>query len=608
MNSSIFSRRSVLLVYFGLSAGIFATFWQLRHHEFLTYDDDLFIVRNVHITGGLTWENVQWAWSTRPDYYWRPLTWLSLMLDWHFFGANAGAHHLTSVALHLATTLVLFRVFQLMTASVWRSAIVAALFAWHPLHVEPVAWASDRVDVLSGLFFVLSLWAYASYAGRNCARSKVKSLGENGGTNIHNSTFNLQGTKYYWMSLFFFLLALMAKPTVMTLPCVLLLLDFWPLKRMERFELKIVRRLLLEKLPFFFLSAGAASLAVLQQNKGGLIVSMQQLPLSLRLANAVISCGRYLRKAIWPNDLTVFYPHPVSWPVLLVVGTLLLLIVVSFFAMIRARRFPYLFVGWFWFLVTLLPVSGIVQVGIQSMADRYAYIPLIGLSIVFAWGGNSLAETFHEMRMAVVIASVVVLVLGAFLWCAGSQASYWQNTETLFRHALLVTPSSPVAHRNLASALLKNGKSEEAIVHYTACLQLDPSDFVGQINLGLLLRRKGKTEEALVHYRAALSIKEDSSLALNNLAWLLATISDARFRNGAEALKLAHRAVTITKHKDAEALDTLAAAQAETGEFAAAIQTAEQAVQLADASNEKQMAHDIRARLKLYQSGKAFHE
>jgi tetratricopeptide (TPR) repeat protein len=486
-------------------------FWQVRNHDFTNFDDDRYITANQHVQAGVTREGILWAFSVNPDHasFWVPLTWLSFMLDFELYGLNPGGYHCTNLLLHLANIVLLFLVVNRMTGEVWKSAFVAALFALHPLHVESVAWVTERKDVLSTLFWMLTVLAYINYAAHPCFRS-------------------------YLPITVTFALGLMAKPMVVTLPFVLLLLDYWPL---ERFQPHLwlssnhsprsksysasergmsILRLVLEKTPLFVLAAIVSVMTFLAQQSSGAAKSMAQYPLTDRIANAVVSYVRYIGKMIWPENLAAFYPHPGnSLPVWHITGAALLLISVSLVVMRSARRHPYFLVGWLWYLGTLVPVIGLVQSGDQAMADRFTYVPLIGLFIMITWGASELVKTWrHRGIILAVVASTVLLI---FAICSALQVRYWKNDITLFTHALEVTDNNSLAHHNLGSALAIQGRYEEAIAHFVETLRISPNDAGTHYSLALALAKQGRLNEAIAHYSDALRIKPDYPEALNGL-------------------------------------------------------------------------------------------
>ncbi len=479
---------SFALICLGLALGTLALYWPLTHHPFILFDDEQYISANPHVTSGLSGKNLVWAFTNGEAANWHPLTWLSHQLDCELFGPQAaGSHHLVNVLLHIANTLLLFLFLRGATGALWRSAFVAAFFAWHPLHVESVAWASERKDTLSTLFWLLTLMAYGRYALlAKGQRSKTKA--------------------YYALALGLFTLGLMSKPMVVTLPFVLLLLDFWPLNRWRGTpgdgQLKTLSRLALEKIPFFLLAAAGSAVTYLVQTGAG--AEWKTLLLD-RLGNAVLAYVRYVGKLFWPTDLALVYSHPSHWPVLLALGALAALAAWTFLCVRQWQRQPYLIFGWLWFLGTLVPTIGIVQVGAQSMADRYTYIPSIGFFIAIVW---TLAE-FGKARPPLK-RIFGLLGSGALVGCllvTAIQISYWRDNITLFRHALSVTQNNYVAANCLGKAYEKIGDQAHARVLYQETVRLAPRYPQGQFNLAMSLLESGETAAALEHLQAAAALE-----------------------------------------------------------------------------------------------------
>jgi protein O-mannosyl-transferase len=466
------------IICFVLAAVTLAVYWPLTSHPFIIFDDDDYIVGNSHVTSGLTWTNVIWAFQTGASANWHPLTWISHMIDCDLYGLNPGGHHLTNLIFHIANTLLLFLLLKEMTGAMWRSAFVAALFAWHPMHVESVAWASERKDVLSAFFWMLTLLAYVRYAKKPNAA-------------------------VYFLALLFFACGLMSKPMVVTLPFVLLLLDFWPLGRISNCGLQIAdcKIVLLEKIPFFALAAAASAVTFLVQKTAG---AFAQTPLPLRLENAALAYARYLSKLFWPTDLAIVYPYPNQWPALFVAGAALLLVTWSVLFVFRAKQNPYLIVGWLWFLGTLVPTIGLVQVGAQSMADRYTYIPSIGLFILVVWGVNDLFDLWPERKKFLPLAASVALT--GCLAVTSLQLNYWRNSIELFLHAIAVTKDNYVAYNTLGKAFEKSGQKDKALFLYSETVRIEPRYPQGQFNLAMSLLEYGKRDEALAHLKIAANL------------------------------------------------------------------------------------------------------
>jgi tetratricopeptide (TPR) repeat protein len=479
----------------------FAAFWQVRHNEFISLDDNLYVTENLHVQRGLTVKGLAWALTRSYAGHWHPITWLSHMLDYNLYGLNPGGHHMTNVFFHVANTLLLFLLLEKMTGALWRSGFVAALFAVHPLHVESVAWVAERKDVVFTLFWILTLWAYSFFV-------KKPKLGR------------------YLMVLLCFILSLMSKPMAVTLPFVLLLMDFWPLGRFK-LEKSIdaaqqgipLSRLILEKIPLFLLTAGFSVFTLLSHWKGGALTSFVKIPLGMRIGNALVSSIDYITKMIWPAHLAVLYPHPMSLPIWETVGAALLLIILTALMFIAGRRWPYLIVGWLWYLGTLVPVMGLVQAGPQAMADRFTYIPLIGLFIVVAYGVPDLLTRWRYRN--IVLAASGGLVLTILIITTLSQVRLWQNSITLFNHTLKVTGDNPIIHNNLGVTLMKQGREKEAWAHCTRALEINPNYADALYNQGALLVGQGKDQEAMALFAKTLRIKPSHAEAHHYLGVLL---------------------------------------------------------------------------------------
>ena len=509
-----------------LVAVTLAVYWPVMRYDFVNYDDPNYIESNVHVQTGLTLPNLVWAFSTRQTANWHPLTWLSLMLDVELFGKAPVGPHVTNLLFHLANTVLVFLLLRRLTglrpengtgaatpqaAATWRSAFVAALFGLHPLHVESVAWISERKDVLSTFFGLLALLFYAGYAQK---RSRAK-----------DSAVALDSrlsTLDYSMALLFFALGLMSKPMLVTLPFVMLLLDYWPLERFKgqgsRFK---VQSLVWEKIPFFILSAVSCVVTFIVQQKSGAMVSLMKISMTGRIENIFVSYGRYLGKTFWPVNLAVLYPHPIYWDAGLVIFSLLLVIGLSVAAVWLGRRFPFVFTGWFWFVGTLIPVIGLVQVGNQSMADRYTYVPLIGVFIILAWGMGELCASRRLPGQFMVMAALFLLVASALR--TRDQTGHWRNSGTLFRHTLAVTQNNYIAYNDLGTYLSEVGQVTEAMDCYTKSLQINPDNSDALYNLGNALAKSGNLDGAMEHYRRVLQIAPARADVLNNLGIALAS-------------------------------------------------------------------------------------
>ena len=478
-------RRSAVVL--GLVAAVLAAFWPALHNGFVSYDDIHYLTENPYVRRGFTAETLWWALTTHQPNYWHPLTLLSHMVDWQLYGAAPAGHHATNLALHAANTVLVFLFFERTTGAVWRSALVAALFGLHPLRVESVAWAAERKDVLSTLLWLLTLHAYAGWVARpRRGRFLLVAIG--------------------------FALGLAAKPMLVTLPLTLLLLDFWPLGRLGEARGRL-RRLVVEKLPLVPIAAAAAIATVAAQREGKLR-SLEEYPLVLRIENAVVSYVAYLWKTLWPRDLAVLYPYPDAVPLAKVLACAALLVVVTMVAWRLRRSRPSLLFGWLWFLVTLVPVLGLFQVGEQAMADRFTYVPLIGIFVAVAWLVPAAAPSL------VTAAAAAVLLLLALQ--TRIQVRYWRNAATLFEHALAVEERNPVAHMNFGFELLQAGDVDAAIGHLERSIELRPYYLNARVELGNALLKRGRTGEAVVQYTLATQIDPRSVAALTNLGHALA--------------------------------------------------------------------------------------
>jgi protein O-mannosyl-transferase len=661
------SERPIIIgIYLFIAAITLAVFGQTTHYGFVNFDDDLYVYNTPGIKAGLSVKGISLAFISQHARNWHPLTTISHMLDCQLYGLNAGGHHATNLILHIIAVCLLFQGLQRMTGMPWRSAVVAALFAVHPLHVESVAWISERKDVLSAVFLFLMLSAYARYA-------RTPSIWR------------------YLLVAGFFVAGLMSKPMLVSAPVILLLLDYWPLDRMRgqggeirdrRSEASrhwaVIGRLLLEKIPLFVLSAGACVITfVLQKRATGAI---PPLPLLWRFENAVASYVIYAWKTLWPTRLAVFYPHPndtlPTWELIFVVA---FLIGITTAAIIWRRKRPYLLVGWFWYLVMLVPVIGIVQVGEQGHADRYTYLPSVGLFLAAVWIAADMAAVPRSRFRLVVATATTTVLLALLCWTAFVQTSYWRNSDTLWNHALAVTSDNDVAHNNLgylfsdrgdldkaishfesaarirsgktnphydvasafvqvnlADALARKGRSDEAMAHYEEAIRLQPYDAdayynrgnlffaKGQVDaaiadwektlliqpndadahtcLGNAFLRQGSLKEAIEQYEMAVTLAPDDPHSRNNIAWILATSSDGSIRDGAKALGFAQQAAALSGGREPQFLRTLSAAYAETGRFTEAISAARQAVAIANMQGKQGLAKDLEKDLVFYRA------
>ncbi len=512
------------LIWLALVVMTWTVFFQVLDFEFVDYDDGPYVFDNQHVLGGLTWENVRWSLSgagTELMGIWHPLTWLSLMLDAQIFGSGAYGFHLTNLLFHTASVLMLFTVLRRMTGAVWNSAFVAALFAVHPLHVESVAWVSERKDVLSMFFGLVALWAYARYARRPSA-------------------------SWYLLALTAFVLSLLSKPMLVTLPFLLLVLDWWPLRRVRGSTSSdestactadaIGRdvatpeggpscpprswgRLFWEKSPFFVITAVFCLVAVLGQHKAGAVSSLEQVPLGMRASNAIVVYVIYIGMNVWPTKLSFYYPFPDSIPLLDVVGSAVLLILVTLVAIAQARQRPYLLVGWLWYLGTLVPMIGLVKAGGPGICDRFTYFPGLGLFIAVTWLAAAVVPVGFWPRRALWLFGAVLLI--AYTVTAWRQASVWRNSITLFEHSLAVTEKNEQIHTNLGAVWQEKKNFDKAIYYYRKAIEIEPQHAMAHVNLGKVLSILGRFNEAIEHYQAALEVDPEHLSACNNLGNLL---------------------------------------------------------------------------------------
>jgi Tfp pilus assembly protein PilF len=569
-----------------LTAIIWIVFGQTLSHEFINFDDDRYVYENTQVSSGLTLDGFKWLLTHSHASLWHPLTTLSHMADCQIYGLKPGGHHFTNIVLHNIGAILLFLVFRGMTGSIWRSAFVAVIFAIHPMRVESVAWIAERKDVLSGVFFMLTLGAYLLYTRR-------PSIG-----------------RYVTMSIFL-ACGLMSKATFVAVPLVLLLLDSWPLQRVKDFP--DWRRMIVEKIPLFVLSVAAAAATMFAQTVT--MASLEQLPLLPRLKNAAVSVMVYLRQMFWPTDLAVFYPHPHDQLNILVVAMAAMLIVsITIIAILVHQKYPYVFVGWFWYLVLLVPVLGIVQAGLQARADRFTYLPHIGITMLVTWGCADLTQRWRNRQ--IILVSAATLVIAASMVLSYKQTTYWRDSISLWEHALTVTPDNQTAHTNLAAALWTKGRIAEshqharaaAIAHARTTLKDFPFDVPTHNDLGVLLLQNGDVRGGIEQWEISLQLNPDDGNALNNLAWVLATHPADASRDGKRAVELAVKATTLPGGNVPIVLRTLAAAYAESGDFSKAIDTAQRAVDLATAQNNTSLLATLRHDIELYQARTPYRE
>ena len=488
-------RRQKWLVCALLGTAALAVYWPALHCGFVNYDDPAYVTANWHVLHGFNGPDIRWAFTAVAASNWHPLTWLSHTLDCQWYGLRPAGHHLSSLLLHLANSILLFLLLRRLTGALWRSAIVAAMFALHPLRVESVVWISERKDVLSSFFWMLTVGAYVRYA----------------------EEFKVQGSRfkvYYALALILFALALMAKPMVVTLPFVLLLLDYWPLGRLQ-FGPKFSWRPVVEKIPFFVLTAASSVVTFLVQDRTGAVASAARFPLGVRLANIPVAYTRYLTRNFWPADLAAFYPY-VEWRSWEIIGAVALLAGVTAWALWRARAAPYLAVGWFWFLGMLVPAIGLVQAGGQSLADRYSYLPCVGLWIMVVWGLHDLASVRPRLCEALATAAGLAVVLFAFM--AWRHTHDYKDSGTLWEATLRSYPDCLPAHNNLSRWLMDQGRWDEALDHCRKALAILPSDPTAHDDLSRIFLHQGKVDEAIAEGLKSIQFQPRSEVNRQTLA------------------------------------------------------------------------------------------
>jgi protein O-mannosyl-transferase len=550
-------RRTVLAVCGLLLLAVWIVFAQTIDYGFVNYDDEMNLCDNPAIGQGLSAEGIRWAWTTTHGSQWAPMTWMSYLADYQVYGLKPGGFHLTNVLLHSATTVLLFLVLRRMTGQLWPSAFVAAVFAVHPLHVETVAWLAERKGLLSGLFFVLTLGAYVEYVRRRSFR----------------------GRRFAYLAmLLFFALGLMSKPVLVTLPFVLLLLDYWPLGRASQqggADILVCQkrhvlpgrqeclphqsslwRLVVEKVPLLLLAAASCAISPWAQGKA--VIALEKIPLSARVGNALVSYVDYLGEMFWPANLAVFYPHPLdALPAWKPIAALLILLGITAAVLVRWRRNPYLPVGWLWYVGMLVPAIGLVQIGVHAMADRYMYLPQIGLCLAVAWAVRDVARSWpHRCLTCGTLASLAIIALTA---CAAQQTANWRDSESLWTHAIACTPPNSLANSNLAGELVKQKRFAEAVRFYEAALRVDPNDTVSHHDLGNALMGQGKRQQdlrcyraAAAHYQEALKRRPDDVDTRSNLGNALARLGrlDESIAQYEAALKISPDRDDIRHNRD----------------------------------------------------------
>ena len=583
-----------MIVYIVLILVTLAVFWQMNQFDFIYLDDQVYVTGNLHIQSGITLEGFCWAFSTYDtDGLWHPLIWLSLMFDYQLFGLNACGYHMTNLILHILSTLLLFWLFNRMTGTIWKSAFVAGLFALHPLHVESVAWIAERKDALSAFFWMLTLCFYVYYTERPVIRR-------------------------YLLVLFSFVFALMSKPMVVTLPVIMILLDYWPLGRFQSIKGSLILWQLREKSLFLVLSAVLSIVTVYTMYPN----VIEYFPLGSRFANAPVSFVTYLEKTFWPHSLAVFYPFLYKLPIWQVLGSVLMIFVISIAAISMMKRMPYLFVGWLWYTITLLPVLGIIQNGTYAMADRYTYLPSIGIAVMLAWGVPFLfprESTYKKILFPVGL--IFLAILSVLTW---KQCDYWKNGTTIFSHALQVTKDNYMAHNNLGAFLFAEGKTKEAIDHYDKSIGISPDLVISYANRGIAYAKLGQYQQAIKDYNKAIRLTPDYAKgyldlglyqrvidAYNEAIHLKSDLVDAHYNSGNAYGNLGQKLRAAEYYKEdislkqdyAEAYYNRGIAYAILGQYQRAIEDYNEAIRLkqdyAEAYNNRGSAYCIQGNNKL---------
>jgi len=616
-----------------LLAGLtLALYWPVRSFDLIYFDDPLLLTDCPEVQAGLTWAGVKWAFTSVVIANWQPATNLSFLAVTQFFGTAPGAHHLANALIHAANAALLFLLLRRLTGATWRSAAAAAIFAWHPLRVESVAWIAERKDVLCAFFFLLALLCWTQWAkgDERCVMREEK--------RPSRSTHHASS---YWLALVAFALALLSKPMAVTLPFVLLLLDVWPLGRISNFKFQIsnLRPLLVEKIPFFALMLVFCVATYWIQHDYAAMTPWAKLGLAPRVANAIAGYLAYPALLFWPLNLAVIYPFPKSYDVAETVLQAALLVAISLGCLAQLARRPWLAVGWFWYLGTALPVIGLVQVGEQAMADRYTYLPLIGPVVALVW---TAAEIFSRGRGGkIFLTATAILILSALAALTERQLQFWRNTIALFEHNLAVTPDNSSAQftlglgfehagdtnraltcyraakmsapgdfqnrRSLASLLAKQGQFAAAEAEYVSLLADEPTEYQDHLGLAGLLAAQGRADESVFELNETIRLNPDCVEALNNLAWALATSPRAEIRDGPRAVTLAQHACELTQFQKTIYIGTLAAAFAAAGKFDDAIATAQRACDLAAKNGETnllQRNQELLARYRAHQTAK----
>ena len=577
---SLFSKhlrhvRSEIWICLFLTLLTLAVYRQVGNYHFINFDDGGYIYENSRVIEGLTIDNIVWAFTTDHESNWHPITWISHMIDCDLYGLDPGRHHATNLFIHICNTLLLFLFLRKLSGALWRSALVAALFSLHPLQVESVAWISERKNLLCGLFWMLTLLSYTWYVKQPSVSRYLTVAGV-------------------------FALGIMAKPMIVTLPFVLLLLDFWPLRRFQfnrQIDLNDFLKRVLEKIPLVTLSALTCAATLFAQQKGGAVIPLAAYPFWARISNGFISYAMYIKNVVWPSKLAVFYPLPEKVNGLQVTGAVILFALISFWVLKNARRKPYALVGWLWYVGSLVPVIGLVQVGSQAMADRYAYLPIIGLFIGMIWTTEEMARSWKVHPKWLLVSAVSVLM--AFSITTWRQTGYWKDSIHLFSRAAAVTTDNYVAHNNLGLALKAHGRRQEAFDHFSESLRINPNYSIAHVNLGNALAKKGLLDKAARHYRMALKVTPDNSKTYKNYGGVMVQMGKLK-----EATALFRKALQIDPDYP-DAHNDIGVALAVQGKIDEAISHLKEALRLAPghekAANALRLALAVRSNFEITQ-------
>jgi Tfp pilus assembly protein PilF len=576
----------LLLISAGLVIATLIAYEPIRHNGFVGYDDDGYITKNPDISGGITGSSSIQTLTQFHSYMWHPLTTFSHKLDCEFFGLNPKRHHFVSVLIHTLNATLLLWILVKITGSAWASAFAAGIFALHPLQVESIAWAAERKTILSGLFWLLTIFVYIWYTKK-------------------------PGIRRYILVFAIFGLCIMTKPVVVTLPFALLLLDYWPLNRLSignnKSKIGNWKLAIIEKIPLLALSIILSVITVIAQKSGGAIAQTDAVPLAARIANMFVSYISYIGKLFVPAGLSVFYPYSIkSFKDTKVIICIVLFLLITAICLYAGQRRKYAAVGWLWFAGTLIPVIGIVQAGAQAMANRYMYIPMLGLLIIISFSVKEIIANYPVLKNVAAVSVAAILFIAVIL--TRMQVKHWENDLTLFGYALEVTDKNYLAESNYGMALAEKHRLSEAEAHIKKAIQISPKFDEAYSNLGTVYIQMGRIDKAVKNLTKAIELKSDNTKALNNYAWLLATQKEVSAEDASKSVELASRACELTKNKDAELLDTLAVAYAAAGRFTEAIRTSDQAVIVAKTTGQEKLVDEIQNRIKLYRAGQRYYQ